>query len=193
MKGLKVYNVKKAHAGQGATLKDNRVALGVTAAVGASLAFTFMNVFVKLMPHIDSAELTFFRGVVGLLLLPLLSWRRGIPFFTGQNKGLLTLRGLFGSLGLYSFFLSIQGLTLGDAQILAQMASFFLCFLSPLFLSEAFPRGAVPALAIIAAGALTVVQIWNFDSFNVYALAGLAGAFFSASAYVAISGWLKRE
>lgn len=45
---------------------------GILAAIGASLAFTFMDVFVKALPDIASSELTFFRGIVGLFFIPLL-------------------------------------------------------------------------------------------------------------------------
>ena len=39
----------------------------------------------------------------------------------------------------------------------------------------------------IAIGTLCVVQIWNFNAFNMYTLFGIGGGFFSAAAYVVIS------
>lgn len=96
------------------------------AAIAASLAFTLMDVFVKALPNIASSELTFFRGVVGLVFIPLLCRQTHERFFTGEYCRLLALRGFFGSCGLFFFFLSIRGLTLGDSQILAQL-SLFLC------------------------------------------------------------------
>ena len=97
------------------------------------------------------------------------------------------MRGFFGSTALFLYFLSIEGLTLGDAQILSQLAAFFMCILSPLFLEERLPGQAVPGLVTIAAGTLCVVQIWNFNAFNIYAAFGIAGGFFSAAAYIVIS------
>lgn len=47
-------------------------------------------------------------------------------------------------------------------------------------------------LGIIAAGAAVVLQVWNFDSFNGYALFGLGSALSSALAYIAI-GRLTEE
>lgn len=39
----------------------------------------------------------------------------------------------------------------------------------------------------IAIGTLCVVQIWNFNAFNIYTLFGIGGGFFSAAAYIVIS------
>lgn len=91
---------------------------------------------------------------------------------------MLSLRGFFGSAALLFYFLSIEGMTLGDSQILSQLAAFFMCILSPIFLKEKLPKEAIPGLVVIALGTLCVVQIWNFDSFNVYALFGIGGGFF---------------
>ena len=169
--------------------RENNTGLmkGIMAAIAASLAFTLMDVFVKALPNIASSELTFFRGVVGLVFIPLLCRQTHERFFTGEYWRLLALRGFFGSCGLFFFFLSIRGLTLGDSQILAQLSAFFMCLLSPFFLEERLPRQAIPGLLLITAGTLAVVQIWNFSSFNIYALYGIAGGFCSAAAYIVIS------
>lgn len=108
-------------------------------------------------------------------------------FFSGKHKCMLCLRGLFGSIALFFYFLSIEGLTLGDSQILSQLAAFFMCLLSPIFLKEKLPRQAIPGMLSIAIGTLCVVQIWNFNAFNMYTLFGIGGGFFSAAAYVVIS------
>ena len=141
---------------------------GIMAAIAASLAFTLMDVFVKALPNIASSELTFFRGVVGLVFIPLLCRQTHERFFTGEYWRLLALRGFFGSCGLFFFFLSIRGLTLGDSQILAQLSAFFMCLLSPFFLEERLPRQAIPGLLLITAGTLAVVQIWKFSSFTIH-------------------------
>lgn len=163
-----------------------RMILGAAAAVGSCLACTFADMFIKWLPAVSSGELTFFRGVFGVLFLLGWSLKTKERIIGGGHKTLLCLRGLLGGLGLYFFILSVQGLTLGDCQILAQLSAFFMCLLSPIFLKEKLPRKAVPGLFAIAAGTLCVLQVWNFSSFNVYSLYGLLGAFFSAAAYVVI-------
>lgn len=163
------------------------LAMGILATMAASLSFTFMSGCAKYLTAYGAGELTLFRGMVGLFLIPVLCLKTRERFFTGKHPFLLSLRGFFGSCGLFFYFLSLKGLTLGDSQILAQLSAFFMCFLSPIFLSERLPKGAVPGMAAIAAGTLCVVQIWNFESFNHYALYGIAGGFSSACAYTVIT------
>lgn len=163
------------------------LALGILATIAASLSFTFMSGCAKYLGAYSSGELTLFRGIVGLLLIPILCLQTKEKFFTGKHPVLLSLRGFFGSCGLFFYFLSIQGLTLGDSQILAQLSAFFMCILSPIFLAEKLPKEAIPGMAAIAVGTLCVVQIWNFESFNYYALFGIAGGFASACAYTVIA------
>lgn len=167
--------------------KRSSIVLGVFATVLASLSFTFMSACARILEPMPSGEMTLFRGIFGLLFLPLLSLVSKEPFYTGRFRGYLSLRGLFGSIALLFYFLSIEGLTLGDAQILSQLASFFMCLMAPFFLDEKLPPQAVLPLFVIAVGTGLVVQIWNFHSFNRFAIYGMAGGFFSAAAYIVIS------
>lgn len=152
--------------------------MGVVTTILASLSFTFMSACAKWLPEMQSGEMTLFRGIVGLFFIPLLCLQTKEHFFSGKHKCMLCLRGLFGSIALFFYFLSIEGLTLGDSQILSQLAAFFMCLLSPIFLKEKLPRQAIPGMLSIAIGTLCVVQIWNFNAFNMYTLFGIGGGFF---------------
>lgn len=163
------------------------IVMGVVTTLLASLSFTFMSACAKWLPTMPSGEMTLFRGIVGLFFIPILCMQTKEHFFSGKHMGLLCLRGLFGSIALFFYLLSIEGLTLGDSQILSQLAAFFMCILSPLFLKEKLPRQAIPGMVAIAAGTLCVVQIWDFQDFNIYTLYGIGGGFFSAAAYIVIS------
>ncbi len=167
--------------------KRSSITMGVVTTILASLSFTFMSACAKWLPEMPSGEMTLFRGIVGLFFIPLLCLQTKEHFFSGKHKCMLCLRGLFGSIALFFYFLSIEGLTLGDSQILSQLAAFFMCLLSPIFLKEKLPRQAIPGMLSIAIGTLCVVQIWNFNAFNMYTLFGIGGGFFSAAAYVVIS------
>lgn len=121
--------------------KRSSIVLGITATLLASLSFTFMSACARMLEPMASGEMTFFRGLFGLLFIPLLSLESGEPFYTGKFKGFLSLLGLFGSIALFFYFLSIEGLTLGDAQILSQLAAFFMCLMAPYFFPKSFrPR-----------------------------------------------------
>lgn len=89
-------------------------------------------------------------------------------------------------MGILLFFFCLKGLTLGDAEILVQLAAFFMCILSPIFLKTT-PHGQVRVwLFSIAAGAAVVLKVWDYSSFNGYALVGIVSAFCSACAYTCI-------
>ncbi len=160
---------------------------GIIATFLCSIFFTAMSGCARMLEPMPSGELTFFRGFFGLLFIPLIAWQNGQKIFSGTHVGLLTLRGVFGSIALYLYFLSIEGLTLGDGQILGQLSAFFMCILAPVFLKEKMPRQVIPALSLIALGAMVVMQVWNFASFNVYALYGALGGLSCAGAYMTIS------
>ena len=176
----------------GTGTKGRAVTLGIAAAIAASLLFTGMDVCAKALPRLGAGEITFLRGAIGLLFLPFIARREGRPVFSGRDTALLHVRGLTGGLGILLFFFFLQGLKLGDAEILTELSAFFMCLLAPFFLRNNPGRSVMVPLGIIAAGAAVVLQVWNFDSFNGYALFGLGSALSSALAYIAI-GRLTEE
>lgn len=166
--------------------RKHSVTIGILAAILAALLFAAMDIFVKALGRIGTGEITFLRGLIGLLFLPFLARRAAETVFSGKDRLLLHVRGFTGGFGILLFFFSLRGLTLGDAEILAQLCAFFMCVLSPLFLKNNPKGNILLPLLIIAGGAGLVLQVWNFHSFNEYALLGLASAFFSACAYICI-------
>lgn len=165
---------------------------GILASMLAAFFFTTMDVGAKTLIHLGTGEITFFRGLLGLLALPLLARREGLPVFSGKDRLLLHLRVFFGCACLQFFFYCLQGLKLGDAEILTQLSAFFMCLLSPLFLKAKLGQNVVPRLVMIAAGAAIVLQVWNFSSFNVFAIFGILSALFAAAAYVCIGRLTER-
>lgn len=165
---------------------------GILASILAAVFFTTMDVGAKKLIHLRTGEITFFRGVIGLLLLPFMARMESRPVFSGKDHLLLHLRGLFGCACLLFFFYCLNGLTLGDAEILTQLSAFFMCLLSPVFLKGKLQKRAVPWLGMIALGAAIVLQVWNYHSFNLFAVFGILSAFFAACAYVCIGIMTER-
>lgn len=159
---------------------------GILASILAALLFTAMDVSAKALGHLGMGEITFIRGLAGLLFIPLIARGEGQPVFSGRDRLLLHLRGLMGGFGILLFFYSLPGLTLGDAEILVQLSAFFMCILSPIFLKTKLPGKVVLWLFVIALGAAIVLRIWNFQAFNRYALLGVLSSFCSACAYTCI-------
>lgn len=159
---------------------------GILASILAALLFTAMDVSAKALGHLGMGEITFIRGLAGLLFIPLIARGEGMPLFSGKDRELLHLRGLMGAFGILLFFYSLPGLTLGDAEILVQLSAFFMCILSPIFLKTRLPGKVIIWLFVIAAGAAIVLRIWNFQAFNGYAVLGVISSFCSACAYTCI-------
>lgn len=111
-----------------------QMTLGITASILAAFLFTVMDVSAKVLAPLGMGEITFIRGLAGLLFIPLIAMHEGKAVFSGKDRLLLHLRGLFGGFGILLFFYSLPGLKLGDAEILVQLSAFFMCILSPIFL-----------------------------------------------------------
>lgn len=159
---------------------------GVALAVLSSLVFSGMNVMVKaLSPAVGVAQIGFFRGAVGLVAVGWLMRRRRVAF-SRTGVPLLALRGLLGALYLLAYFYTLAHLPLADAAALIHTAPVFVLLLSALLLKERLSAAALRWAALALAGAAVIVNPLGYASFHVVALAGVAAAFFEASASVAV-------
>ena len=61
----------------------SEMTLGILASILAALLFTVMDVSAKAIGHLGTGELTFARGLMGLLFLPLIARKEGLPLFSG--------------------------------------------------------------------------------------------------------------
>lgn len=97
--------------------------------------FSLMSLFVKLLSHFPAMELVFFRcgiaSVIGLWGLK----KQGVSWL-GSNRKLLFLRGLFGTIALYLFILTIQNLPLGTAVTIQYISPIFTSIIAIFLLKE---------------------------------------------------------
>lgn len=177
--------------------------------LGSAAAFAGMSALVKAIgARIPSQEIVLARAVVSLVLSFALLRRAHVPML-GNARGLLLLRGVFGFLGLSCVFAAVTRLPLAEATVLQYMHPTFTALLAWLFLRE--PAG--PAVALASAVSLLGVAIvtqpaWLIDALSVAGFhggagagtldpmavgLGLAGAFFSAAAYVTIRRLARTE
>ncbi|GGF99826.1 hypothetical protein GCM10010912_50810 [Paenibacillus albidus] len=122
-----------------AVMKEVLMKNGVWLALFSSLVFSVMNVLVKAVSGtIPPAEIAFFRGLTGTILILVLMRSRQISF---SRKGIpmLALRGVLGGLYMLAYFFTLSKIPLTDASILGQMSPVFVIVLSVIFLKEGFP------------------------------------------------------
>lgn len=159
---------------------------GIVYALGSSIVFSVMNALVKAVSvDIPAAEIVFFRGLIGTLLLLWFMRRSGVGL-SRRGVPMLLLRGAMGGLYLLAFFYTVSRLPLVDASILAQTSPLFVLLLSAFVLREPLSQRAKRSMPLILAGAMVVLNPFQFDSFTWTALVGLAGALFSAAASLSI-------
>ncbi|RJX37806.1 DMT family transporter [Paenibacillus pinisoli] len=159
---------------------------GVLMALLSAFVFSVMNALVKeVSGTIPAAEIAFFRGLIGTILVVALMRHQQIAF---SRKGIpmLVFRGMMGGLYMLAFFFTLAKLPLTDASILAQLAPIFVILLSALFLKEKLSARAKAMLLIIFLGAFILLKPGAYSSYSAYALVGLLSALFSAAASISI-------
>src|SRR3954468_8119591 len=111
--------------GGGTTSATNRViASAVSNMLLATFAFAVMNVFVKQLSRIPAMEIVFFRCLVSAAICFVgIAWT-GVDW-KGNNNALLIARGAFGTLALFTFFVTIQNIPLATAVTIAYLSPIF--------------------------------------------------------------------
>lgn len=157
----------------------------------AAFWFALMNVFVKKVNHLPAMELVFFRCIIstifcfGGLYLAGINWR-------GSNRKLLFLRGFFGTVSLWLYFVTLKELSLGTAVSIQYMSPIFTVIVASYLLKEKILPLQFFFFIISFTG---VVFIKGFDSnvSTIYLLAGVGSAIGSALAYNMIRNLRGKE
>ncbi|CAK2399168.1 MULTISPECIES: DMT family transporter [Vibrio] len=166
---------------------------GVALTIFSAFIFSVMNALIKAASlTIPSSEIVFFRSAIGTVLILGLMWKASIRFST-TGIPMLLLRGLFGAFYLLAFVYAITHMPLADAVILAYLSPFFVILLSNLILGEKAPKKVAFLFPLTLVGVTLIVNPFSFDTFNLYALSGVASAFFAAAASITIRHLSKRH
>lgn len=154
---------------------------GVQYMLLATFVFAIMNVAVKWVDHIPAIEVIFFRSIVSLIMSGVVLRSQKVPLF-GNNKKVLILRGVAGSLGLILFFTTIQSIPLASAVTLMFLSPIFTAILGIWIVKESV-RWLQWVFFAISFGGIMVIQGFDERISPVMALIGVGAAFFSGVAY----------
>lgn len=157
----------------------------------AAFWFALMNVFVKKVNHLPAMELVFFRCAIstgfcfGGLYLAGIGWK-------GSNRKLLFLRGFFGTVSLWLYFVTLKKLSLGTAVSIQYMSPIFTVIIASFLLKEKILPLQFLFFVLSFAG---VILIKGFDAAvsTTYLLAGVGSAIGSALAYNMIRNLKGKE
>ncbi|HSI78937.1 MAG TPA: DMT family transporter [Lunatimonas sp.] len=147
----------------------------------AGIFFACMNVTVKFLPHIPAIEIILFRSIFSFIFTYLVLRKKNIPVL-GTNKKLLILRGVVGSVGLITFFYTLQKIPLASAVTIQYMGPVFTSILGIFIVKERVKPIQFLYFAIAFAGVL-VIEGFDPRIDPVYLLIGIVSAIFSGLAY----------
>lgn len=154
---------------------------GVQYMLLATFVFAIMNVAVKWVDHIPAIEVIFFRSIVSLIMSGVVLRSQKVPLF-GNNKKVLIMRGVAGSLGLILFFTTIQRIPLASAVTLMFLSPIFTAILGIWIVKESV-RWLQWVFFAISFGGIMVIQGFDERISPIMALIGVGAAFFSGVAY----------
>ena len=164
---------------------------GGRALILSSLAFSLMTVCVKqLGGRLPVSEIVLVRSLVSIGLTGAAMRISGVSPL-GVNRRLLVIRGLCGSMALLCFFEAITNLPLASATVLQYTYPTFTAAAAWFLLRERLRRRIALAVVLGWAGVICVIQPpWIGAGLEglplIPALLGVAGALFTALAYVSV-------
>ena len=169
---------------------------GVLSIVASAFGFALMAFFVRLCDDcggpVSCFQKSFFRNVIALAIA-LAVFARGRIAGRHATCGmrlpalsLLTLRAVFGTVGIFANFYALSKIPIGEAMTLNKTAPFFTVLFSWMFLGEKFSRRQMACLLLAFAGAMLVMKP-GFRAGGAFA-AGIAlvGGLGAGSAYVCV-------
>ncbi len=173
---VKFSDTKKALNSDGKLLTA-----GVKAMFLSTLAFALANVFVKQLSHIPAMEIVFFRCFLAASFC-LIGLRIAGADWRGSNRKLLLARGVFGTIALYLFFVTVQNIPLASAMTIQYLSPIFTTVIAIFVLREGVKPLQWIFYLIAFAG---VVMIEQFDPrISLFFLVlGVVSAFCSGVAY----------
>ena len=157
----------------------------------STLAFFGANVCVKQVAHLPAMETVFFRCVVATTLC-VIGLKRAGGAVIGENHLHLLLRGVFGTVALVLFFITLQEMPLASAQTIQYLSPIFTATIAVVVLKENVLPMQWLFYGLAFAGVLLIEQ---FDSriSPFYLALGVISAFCSGMAYNLVRSLRGRE
>lgn len=173
-------------------LKSNRTK-GIVCILFSALGFALMSAFVKLAGDLPNFQKVFFRNLVSAIIaLYLIIKNKGSMTGKKENRKLLFMRSLFGTLGVILNFYAIDKLVLSDANMLNKISPFLVVIFSAMFLKEKINKEQILSIIIAFIGALFIIKP-TFSVEIIPYVGGLMSAVFAASAYTCLRAIGNKE
>lgn len=148
----------------------------------ASFLFSLIMLFAKLLSaSMGSVEVTFWRNVVGLAVIGVITLRKPIRN-VGGKPFTLVFRGVIGTVALLTFFYTISATTLSNAIVYSKTEPIFTALLAFFLLGEKLKPYSIVAVIIGFAG----VALLSGMEMGYLHVMGLLTGFLSSLAYTSV-------
>ncbi|HLP52225.1 MAG TPA: DMT family transporter [Chitinophagales bacterium] len=157
----------------------------------STLSFAVMNVFIKKVSNVPAMEVVFFRCLVSMLLCLIIIYQDKADW-KGSNRKLLLARGIFGTIALYTFFITLQNIPLGTAVTIQYLSPIFTTVIAIFWLREKVKPLQWLFFALSFAGVLVIKGFDNRISLTMLAI-GIVSALASGFAYNMVRSLKEKE
>lgn len=147
----------------------------------ATLFFAVMNTGIKYIDRIPSHEIVFIRALVTLVIGYVLVRRAGLDP-RGNNKRVLLLRGVTGTIAMVLYFYTVQHMPLASAVTIQYLSPIFTVIIAGMLLKEP-PRPIQWLFFAVSFGGVLMVKGFDPRVSLVDLSLGIGAAVFSALAY----------
>ena len=174
--------------------KTTSVKKGIFFILLSALGFSIMNLCVTLAGDLPTFQKALFRNAGAMIVSFFLFLRSGDKLdLKPSDLGLLLMRALFGSVGLFANFYALDHMMISDASMLNKLAPFFTLLLSALFLKEKTNIRQYLFVALAFIGVLFIVKpTMEFTQSMGASIVGVIGGFGAGAAYACVRGLGKR-
>ncbi len=133
----------------------------------ASFFFSIMTVCVKKIDNrIPIYELVFFRSLLSLFITSLIIKKRNLNPW-GQNKPLLVLRGVLGTIALVCIFYAIRNMPLNISTVIQYTYPIFISVFAGILINEKITKNIIIASLIGWFGILIILNPSQLSSINI--------------------------
>ena len=168
-------------------MKKENYMRGMLMIIISAFCFACMNVCVRLAGDIPSIQKSFFRNLVAAVFAAVILIRgRIVPRVEGKQWLPLTMRCVFGTVGILCNFYAVDHLLVADASILNKLSPFFAIVFSFLLLKEKISLTQAFCVAVAFTGCLFVVKPGFQNAALMPALIGVCGGLCAGIAYTMV-------
>ena len=172
-------------------MKSKLITPGVKHMLLSTFCFALMNAMVKKLSYLPTMELVFFRcaiaSAIGFALL-----KKQQVSWIGTNRKLLFFRGLFGTVALYTFFLTLQKMPMGTAVAIQYLSPIFTTIFAVYILREKV-KPIQWLFFLISFSGVLVIKGFDPRISAVMLAVGLLSSVFSALAYNMVRSLKQKE